>query len=179
MTDYTISTGDGHGQATAVALKAATDAAVLGVEVIYEGFCLFFFCILHLALQFLCLGNGATVFLVALLLSLAPGCLCLLLLACEFGLFASQFLGLAFALCLGALCFLGSLALSLGYSPLAGLLHLDGHEAVDLGIDGCIALLLFGDDALYGFLLFLQCVHHILLLNLLALKRASLLFTFI
>ena len=88
MTDYTISTGDGHGQATAVALKAATDAAVLGVEVIYEGFCLFFFCILHLALQFLCLGNSLAVFFVALLLSLALGSLGFPLLAGEFGLLA-------------------------------------------------------------------------------------------
>ena len=142
MADYAVAACDRHGQTAAVALETATDAAVFGVEVIDEGLRLLFLGNLYLALQFLCLGNGATVFLVALLLSLALGCLCLLLLAGEFGLLSCQFLGLALSLRLGTLGFLGCLALCLGDSPLAGFLHLDGHEAVDLGIDGCITLLL-------------------------------------
>ena len=179
MADYAVAACDRHGQTAAVALETATDAAVFGVEVIDEGLRLLFLGNLYLALQFLCLGNGATVFLVALLLSLALGCLCLFLLAGEFGLLSCQFLGLALSLRLGTLGFLGCLALCLGDSPLAGFLHLDGHEAVDLGIDGGITLLLCGDDALYGLLLFLQCAHHVLLLHLLAFERATLLFSFI
>ena len=86
------------------------------------------------------------------------------------GGFLAGYLGLPLAL-----GFLGGLALGLGYGALARLFHLDGHEAVNLGVEGGVALLLLRYHRLDGLLLAFQRGHHLLLLLLLALKGAPLL----
>ena len=117
--------------------------------------------------------------MVAFFFSLAPCSLSLFLLAGEFSLFARKFLSLALAFSLQSLGFLRSLALCLGNGSLSGFLHLDSYETVYLGVKSGIAFLLCGNDALYGFLLLLQRVNHVLLFHLLAFEITFFLFTFI
>ena len=106
----------------------------------------------------LSLGGGNTPFSLAggsLGLGFFPGLFRLL--ACRLG---SRFLTSLFR----------RLAFRLG--SFASLFHLDGHEAVDFGIDLGIFLLMLGYQALYGLLLTLQPIHSLLLLILLGLQLA-------
>ena len=63
--------------------------------------------------------------------------------------------------------------------PVTSLGYFLSNQAVNLSVDCCIFLTLVGDDSLNGLLLFLQSLHHFLLLGLLAFQYRLLLLTLI
>ena len=71
----------------------------------------------------------------------------------------------------------GSTATSLGFGTCLLACYLLSYQTVNLGIQGSIFLLLLGNDILNGLLLFLQCLHHVLLLGLLAFQGHTLTLT--
>ena len=197
MADNAIRTGDRHRKTTAIALKIATDAAVVGThrEIYFSSFLLSLSHFLGMFAGFrlcttLCCQTGCLC-LTSLSLSLLTGflvtsstgfSLCLLFPCLCLGNTTSIFASHAFSLCFLASqlssTLLGSLSLrlTLGFSSGTSLLacHFLGYQTVNLCIEGCVFLLLLRNDILDFLLLFLQSGNHVFLLGLLALQRTAL-----
>ncbi len=198
VADNAVGAGDGHGQTAAVALEVTADAHILGGHA--QGIVgLLARCghgtgVLTLVGLGLTLGS-ATVLLgltgtalgsLAFLLILGSGggslglTLTLLGLGNATGILAGSGLGSGFLAGQLGGSLLGGLGLGtlLGLGGGTGLLagYLLSYQAVNLGVQRSVLLLLLGNDVLNLLLLLLQRIHHVLLLGLLALQRAALLF---